>query len=175
MQNDAAAGQAGGRDRRSNRRCAVRAPREGGGVERRRLGRDGAERLGMIEMLSDLSLGQRRMLANMADEAVATTGETLMRQGEPGYEALMLEQGSADVVRDGQVINTIGPGELFGELAVLDDGVARSASVIATSDLRAIVLTAHFVRELRERMPDVGERIDRAAAERRERDLRERA
>jgi CRP-like cAMP-binding protein len=142
-------------------------------MDRRRLGRDGAERLGRIELLSDLSPGQRRMLASMADEAMATSGETLMRQGEPGYEALMLEEGSADVIRGGQVINVIGPGDLFGELAVLDDGVARTASVVASSDVRAIVLTAHFLRELRDRMPEVGAKIDRAAAEHREHDLRE--
>jgi CRP-like cAMP-binding protein len=140
-------------------------------MERRRLGRDGAERLGKIELLSDLSLGQRRMLAGMADEAVAMSGETLMREGEPGYEALMLEVGSADVLRGGQVINVLGPGDLLGELAVLDDGVARTASVVASSDVRAIVLTAHFLRELHDRMPEVGAKIDRAATEHRERDL----
>lgn len=140
-------------------------------MQRRQMGRDGAERLGRIEVFSDLSIGQRRMLADMTDEAIAEAGETLMHEGEPGYEALLLEQGSADVVQDGRVINTIGHGEIFGELAVLDDGVARTASVIATSDLRAIVLTAHFMRELRGRMPDVGEQIDRAAAEHRARDV----
>jgi CRP-like cAMP-binding protein len=141
-------------------------------VERRRLARDGAERLARIEVLSALSLGQRRMLANAADEASAVAGEELMRQGEPGYEVLMLEEGSADVLQDGRVINTLGPGDLLGELAVLGDGAARSASVVARSDVRAIVLTAHFMRELRARLPDVGEQIDRAAQERRESDAR---
>jgi CRP-like cAMP-binding protein len=140
-------------------------------VQRTRLGRDGAERLAGIDVFSQLSLGQRRMLAEMADEAIADAGETLMLQGEPGYEALMLEEGTAEVVQDGRQINVIGPGEMFGELAVLDDGVARTASVIATTPVRAIVLTAHLMRELRARMPDVGAQIDRAAAEHRERDL----
>jgi CRP-like cAMP-binding protein len=135
--------------------------------------RDGAERLATIPILSDLSIAQRRMLADTVDEAHAVAGEELMRQGERGYEALMLEEGTADVVQDGRVINQMGPGELFGELAVLGDGVSRTASVIATSDVRAIVLTAHFMRELRERMPEVGERIDRTAAEHRDRDARE--
>ena len=134
------------------------------------MGRDGAERLGAIAVLSELSLGQRRMLAGMADEATARAGETLMAQGEPGYEVLMLEEGRAEVVKDGARINEMGPGDLIGELAVLDDGAGRSASVIATTDVRAIVLTAHFMRELHERMPDVGERVDREAAERRARD-----
>jgi CRP-like cAMP-binding protein len=140
-------------------------------MQRRQMRRDGAERLGKIDVLSHLSMGQRRMLSDMTDEATAESGETLMAQGEPGYEVLLLEEGTAEVVQDGRVINTIGPGEMFGELAVLGDGVPRTASVVATSDVRAVVLTAHFMHELRTRMPDVGEQIDRAAAEHRARDL----
>ncbi|HXR27968.1 MAG TPA: cyclic nucleotide-binding domain-containing protein [Solirubrobacteraceae bacterium] len=144
-------------------------------MQRRRIGRDGVERLGRIEALRDLSVGQRRMLAEIVDETTAEVGETLIRQGDPGYEFLMLEEGSAEVVQDGERINVMGPGDFFGELAVLEDGLPRTASVIAVTDLRAIVFTAHFMREMRERMPAVGEQIDRAAAERRERDLRTRS
>ncbi len=139
-------------------------------MQHRRIGRDGAERLGRIEALRDLSLGQRRMLAEIADEVDVAAGEVLFNQGDPGYELIMLEQGSADVLKDGQLINTVGPGDFFGELAVLDDGAPRSATVVARTDLRAIVLSARFARELRERMPEVGARIDSIAAERRERD-----
>jgi cAMP-dependent protein kinase regulator len=141
-------------------------------MQRRRLGRDGAERLGRIDAMRELSIGQRRELAEVVDEVVVDAGETLMQQGEPGYEFLMLEEGSAEVVKDGEPINEMGPGDFFGELAILQDGTPRTASVIATSDLRAIVFTAHFMRLMRERMPSVGAQIDRAAAERRERDLR---
>jgi CRP-like cAMP-binding protein len=141
-------------------------------MHRRRIGSDGAERLAHIDGLSGLSLGQRRELARLADEVTAESGEMLMAQGEQGLEFLMLEEGSADVIKDGQRINVMGPGDFFGELAVLNDGVPRTASVVATSKLRAISLTAHFMRELRARMPAVGERIDRVAAQRIERDRR---
>jgi len=141
-------------------------------VQRRRIGRDGAERLAKIGALSDLSTGQRRELARLVDEVTAEAGELLMRQGDPGYDFLMLEEGSAEVIKDGKRINVMGPGDFFGELAVLADGVPRTASVVATSDLRAIILTAHFMREMRARMPSVGEHIDRVAAERIERDGR---
>lgn len=139
-------------------------------MQRSRVGDDGAERLAKIDALSELSIGQRRQLARLVDQVTAAAGETLVAQGEPGYEFLMLEDGTADVIQDGQVINTVGPGDFFGELAVLDSGVPRSASVVATSELRAIVLTAHFMREMRERIPSVGANIDRVAVERRERD-----
>ncbi len=135
-------------------------------MDRKRLGRDGAERLGQIDILREVPIGGRRQLVDLADELTAAAGEVIMREGDPGYEFVMLEQGSADVTRAGARINTLGPGDCFGELAVLGDGRPRSASVVATSDLCGIVLTAHFMRELRQRMPSVGERIDRVAAER---------
>jgi CRP-like cAMP-binding protein len=59
---------------------------------------------------------------------------------------------------------------VIGELAVLADGTPRTASVIARGDVRAIVLTARFMREMHERMPAAGAAIDRVATERRERD-----
>ena len=129
--------------------------------------------MGGIEALAELSLGQRRMLADLADEATAAPGEVIVEQGAPGYEFIMIEHGTAEVVQDGERINTMGPGDSFGELAVLSDGAPRTATVIATSELQAIVFTAQSMRQMHDRMPDVGERIDRVAAERRERDLRD--
>lgn len=141
-------------------------------MHRRTIGSDGAERLERIPLFAELSTGQRLMLARVVDELTAEAGETLMLQGEPGYEVLILEEGSADVLQDGEHINQMGPGDFFGELAVLELGSPRTASVVASTPVRAIVLTAHFMREVRERMPDVGEHIDREAAARRERDAR---
>jgi CRP-like cAMP-binding protein len=139
-------------------------------VERRRVTREGAERLGRINILRDIPVGRRRELARIADELTAEAGETLMQQGEPGFEFMMIEDGQADVIQDGVRINTMGPGDCFGELSVLADGQPRTASVIATSNLRAIVLTAHFMREVRDRMPPVGASIDGVASEREARD-----
>ena len=134
------------------------------------MGSDGAERLARIDALGGLSLGQRRVLAELADELRAGAGETLMAQGELGHEFVMLEEGEADVVMDGERVNQVGPGDVIGELAVLADGTPRTASVIARGDVRAIVLTARFMREMHERMPAAGAAIDRVATERRERD-----
>ncbi|HME04147.1 MAG TPA: cyclic nucleotide-binding domain-containing protein [Solirubrobacteraceae bacterium] len=141
-------------------------------MQRRTIGSDGAQRLEKIPLFAELSPGQRQMLARVIDELTAAAGETLMRQGEPGYEVLILEEGTADVLQDGVRINEMGPGDFFGELAVLEVGAPRSATVVASAPLRAIVLTARFMRDVRERMPDVGEHIDREADARRERDER---
>jgi CRP-like cAMP-binding protein len=139
-------------------------------MRRKTIGSDGAERLQAIHLFSDLSLGQRRMVARLVDELVAEPGEELMREGDLGHEVVFIEDGTADVRQDGALINTVGPGDMIGELAVLRDGAPRKATVVAVSPLRAMVLTSHFMRDLHTQMPDVAQAIDRAAAEHRERD-----
>lgn len=143
-------------------------------MRRAGLGNDGASRLESISVLSGLSQAHRQMLARLADEMVAEPGETLVRQGDRGYEFLMIEEGTADVLQDGVRINTMTAGDVFGELAVLDAGTPRTATVVATSPLRGIVLTAHFMREMRARIPGVAEQIDQLASVRLERDRAER-
>lgn len=144
-------------------------------MQRRRIGSDGAERMAAIPALAGLSTGQRLQLARLVDELTAEAGEVLMAQGEAGFEFVMLEQGTADVIQDGERINVVGPGDFFGELAILGGGEPRTASVVARTQIRAIILTAHFMRETRARMPSVGEQIDRVAGERIERDARARS
>jgi CRP-like cAMP-binding protein len=143
-------------------------------MHRKSVGRDGAERLGKIELFAGLSTGQRQMLARLVDELSVETGEQITREGEYGHEFVVIEDGTADVFQGGSQINALGPGDFLGELAILEDGIPRTATVVATTPIRAIVLTAHFMRELRERWPSIGERIDSAADERRRRDERAR-
>jgi CRP-like cAMP-binding protein len=139
-------------------------------MRRKTIGSDGAERLQAIHLFSELSLGQRRMVARLIDELSAEPGEELMREGELGYEVVFVEDGSADVLQGGELINTVGAGDVVGELAVLDDGGTRTATVVTTTPLRGMVLTSHFMRDVREHMPDIARAIDRVAAEHRERD-----
>jgi CRP/FNR family transcriptional regulator, cyclic AMP receptor protein len=139
-------------------------------MRRKTIGSDGGERLQAIHLFSQLSLGQRRMVARLIDELLADPGEELMREGELGYEVVFVEEGSADVLQDGVLINTVGAGDMIGELAVLETGAPRTATVVVASPLRGMVLTSHFMRDLRQHMPDVAQAIDRAAAEHREHD-----
>ena len=139
-------------------------------MQRKSIGSDGAERLRAISLLSGLTAAECQMLARMVDEVVMEPGEELMHEGDFGYEAVFLEEGSANVVQDGVTINTVGPGDAVGELAVLDTGGTRTASVVATTPLRGLVLTSHFMHHVRQQMPALAEVIDREAAEHRERD-----
>ena len=144
-------------------------------VQRRSVGRDGPERLGRIPLFDGLSPGQRRMLAALVDELLAEEGEVLMEEGEQGFEMMMIEEGTAAVRQEGELINEMRAGDFFGEMAVLGDGLPRTATVTALTPVRGLLFSAHFVREIRDRLPAIGERIARAAEERAERDRRARS
>lgn len=106
------------------------------------------------------------MLARMLDEVRAPAGATLVSEGDYGYEFMIIEEGTVEVLRGGERIDDMRAGDFFGELAVLADGTRRNATIVATSDVRILTLTAHYMREVRERMPAVGEQIDRVIAQR---------
>jgi CRP-like cAMP-binding protein len=123
-------------------------------------------RLEQIRPFAALSPAERKMLARVVDEFSAAAGTTLVSQGDYGYEFMVIEEGTVEVIRDGRSVDTMGPGDFFGELAVLAAGGERNASVVATSPVRIITLTAHDMRSVRERMPRVGEQIDSVIAAR---------
>jgi CRP-like cAMP-binding protein len=123
-------------------------------------------RLKQLKPFAGLSAAEQGELARVLDEFTAATGSNLVSQGDYGYEFMVIEQGTADVFRDGERIDTIGPGDFFGELAVLDDGGKGNASIVATSPVHILTLTAHYMRLVRERMPQIADQIDRVIAAR---------
>lgn len=139
-------------------------------MRRSSVGQSGAERLGNIPLLADVSVGQRRALARLVDEITVDAGEVIMAEREQGYEFVLIEEGEAEVSQGGTRIRTLGPGDFTGEISTLTDGTERSATVTALVDLRGLAFTAHFMREMGERLPTVGERLKQAANERLEAD-----
>jgi flavin reductase (DIM6/NTAB) family NADH-FMN oxidoreductase RutF len=79
-------------------------------------------------------------------------GEFVVREGEPGDELFVIVEGEARVERKGSLLATFGPGEFFGEVAVID-GRPRSADVVAASPLRALAISRELVRGTIEREP----------------------
>jgi CRP-like cAMP-binding protein len=123
-------------------------------------------RLGTLQPFVGLSDAELGTIAEVAEEYEEQAGTTLIREGDYGYEFIVIEAGTAEVVKDGLAVDEIGPGDFFGEVALLGDGRLRNASVIATSQVRIMAITRHHMRVLRERLPAVAERMERAAAER---------
>ena len=125
-----------------------------------------ASRLEKIRPFERLTPAEREMLARVLDEFSAPEGTTLVSQGEYGYEFMVIEEGTVDVLRDGEKIDGMGAGDFFGELAVIAAGGQRNATIVATSPVKVLSLTAHYMRVIRQRMPSLGEQIDSAVAER---------
>ncbi len=125
-----------------------------------------ASRLEKVAPFAGLTPAEREMLARVMDEFSAPAGTTLVSQGDYGYEFMVIEDGTVDVIRDGQRVDEMGPGDFFGELAVIAAGGQRNATIVATSRVKMLTLTAHYMREVRARMPRLGEQIDAVIADR---------
>lgn len=88
----------------------------------------------------------------LADEVHVSAGRTLMRQGDLGQEFAVIISGEADVVKDGQVVASLGPGAYFGEVALLD-AVTRTASIVARTDMVLEVIDRRGFNTLLDDLP----------------------
>jgi CRP-like cAMP-binding protein len=121
-------------------------------------------RLKAIPLFSPLSDEEAHRLAAFATETSLADGQILMKQGDYSTELIAIEEGTADVIRDGRTIASLGAGDLIGEMGLLSRE-PRNADVIATSPMRVIKLT-HW--EIRRMSSETIERIEQIIAERRQ-------
>ena len=112
-------------------------------------------RLKKIPLFSELSDQEAHRLAAFATEASLSEGQILMKEGDYSVELIAIEEGTAEVKRNGEKIADLGEGDLIGEMGLLSRE-KRNADVIATSPMRVIKLT-HW--EVRRMSSDTVERI----------------
>ena len=98
------------------------------------------DRLKAIPVFSSLDEQTLRGVATFAGETSVPAGKTLVREGDYAYEFMAIEEGEADVIRGGEHIATLGPGDFFGEIAVLEKSL-RTASVVAKTPMRLVTLS----------------------------------
>jgi CRP/FNR family transcriptional regulator, cyclic AMP receptor protein len=122
-------------------------------------------RLGAIPLFAGLAKKDRRRVAQQADEVDIEAGHHLVREGEFAYEFFAIEEGTAEVRRGDQYLADLGPGDFFGEMGLIGD-TTRSASVTATSPIRAIVMTGSAFRHVDRELPEVAKTIRKAIEER---------
>jgi CRP-like cAMP-binding protein len=104
-------------------------------------------RLTAIPLFSELSESEAKRLAAFANETSIAEGQILMKQGDYSTELIAIEEGSADVLRDGQKIASLGPGDLIGEMGLLSRE-PRNADVVATSPMMVLKLTHWEIRRM---------------------------
>jgi CRP-like cAMP-binding protein len=112
-------------------------------------------RLAKIPLFSELNLEQRAHVAGVCSELEIEEGATLLREGDFGYAIFVITAGTADVLKDGVVIRSLGPEDVFGEIAVLSGG-RRTATVVATSPMRLVTVFNRDVWQLEQDAPEVG-------------------
>jgi CRP/FNR family cyclic AMP-dependent transcriptional regulator len=109
--------------------------------------RDWAEVLGALPLFSRLGKRQLRGLAKVAKVADYSPGEVIVQKGERGDSFYLMLDGRARVRGTSRAL---GPGDFFGEIALLDGG-PRSATVTATTGVRTMKLPRRaFVKALEE-------------------------
>jgi CRP/FNR family cyclic AMP-dependent transcriptional regulator len=133
---------------------------------RRRKGRSAkVDLLGGVSLFSACSNRELSRIASLADEIDVPKGKTLIRQGDPGTEFFVIVDGRAKATVRGRKSSSLGRGDSFGEMSLLDQGF-RSATVTAQSDMHLLVLDSRSFSALIAEVPSVARKILRVMAER---------
>ncbi|MEX2211875.1 MAG: cyclic nucleotide-binding domain-containing protein [Gaiellaceae bacterium] len=118
-----------------------------------------------VPLFSQCSKKELEAVALVADEIDLREGKELTMQGRPGREFFVLVEGEADVRKDGRKIRSLSGGDFFGEIALVAQR-PRTATVVATTPVRVLVVTDRSFRSLLERSPSIQSKVLAALAER---------
>jgi CRP/FNR family transcriptional regulator, cyclic AMP receptor protein len=116
-------------------------------------------------LFANLSKRDLSHVAHLADEIDLREGKEITRQGAPAREFFVLLEGEADVRKNGRRVNQLGPGDFFGEIALISDS-PRTATVTATSPVHALVITDRDFRRLLKEQPGIQSKVLAALAAR---------
>jgi CRP-like cAMP-binding protein len=124
-----------------------------------------ASRLRSVPLFSGLSDRDREEVARHADEVDVPAGKKLASEGDFAYEFFVIEDGTAEVTKEGKRLAELGPDDFFGEIGLLESE-RRTATVTATSPMSLIVMFGPDFRELERRMPELAQTIRGAIRDR---------
>jgi CRP/FNR family cyclic AMP-dependent transcriptional regulator len=112
------------------------------------------EALKQVPLFSQLGPRELELLARQLHERRFTEGSAVTTEGDTGAGFFVIVEGNASVTVSGEDKGTLGPGDYFGEIALIDDGV-RSASITAATDLLCYGMTPWEFRPFVEEHPQV--------------------
>jgi len=118
-----------------------------------------------VPLFSECSKKDLNEIAGIADEIDLREGKELTKEGRPGREFFVLIEGEADVQKGSRRINRLGAGDFFGEISLVTRR-PRTATVVATTPIRALVITDRSFRSLLEHQPEIQGKVMSALAAR---------
>ena len=121
--------------------------------------------LEQVPLFAGLDRADLDAVERISAEEEVPAGEVLIHEGEPGKSFFVLLAGEAEVGRDGEIVNRLGPGEFFGEISLLSDR-PTTASVTASGPGRVLVIAPRDFRLLLEELPLMQMKVIRALADR---------
>ena len=127
---------------------------------------DKATALGRAPLFRNLARGDLVQLAMATEDLEVEAGKVLAREGEIGQEFFVIVDGEVSVTKDGEEIRRLGPGDFFGEIALIWDSPRRTATVTAATPVRFFVLTRQAFRGLIDHHPDIEAKVLEALEQR---------
>ncbi|MDQ3964434.1 MAG: cyclic nucleotide-binding domain-containing protein [Actinomycetota bacterium] len=121
--------------------------------------------LRQVQLFSKCSNRELKRVASLVTPIDVEEGEALTREGQPGSELFVIASGRARVTLRESEIATLLPGDVFGEMALLEQG-PRAATVTATTPMIIYVLEPRELWTLLEDVPQIGRKILKALAQR---------
>ena len=123
-------------------------------------------RLKSISLFQTVPEEELREIAPFAQEVSVEAGRHLVREGDFSYELMAIEEGEAEVLRSGEHVADLGPGDFFGEHGLLERD-KRNATVVAKTPMRLITLTGWDFKRMERAMPEAVARVREVLEERR--------
>ena len=112
------------------------------------------ELIQQVPLFSDLDKRELQGLASSMKERNFDVGDTIAVEGQSGIGFFIIDEGEATISVKGEDLNTLGHGDYFGEVALIDDG-ARTATITAKSPLKCYGITSWEFRPLVEQNADL--------------------
>ena len=124
------------------------------------------DRLALVPLFQGLTDDQRQRLSSWLDVELFDVGHSLVRTNQHGYAFFVLDEGRARAELDGQILERLEPGAVFGEMAFFAPSSRRSASIIAETPIRVFSMFGTHFREMQMEMPEVAGRLQQLFEER---------
>ncbi len=125
-----------------------------------------ANRLKSIPIFEGISDDELSQIATFAQQVSVEAGRELVREGDFSYEFMAIEEGEAEVTREGEHVANLGPGDFFGEMGLLEKTL-RNATVTSTTPMQLVTLTGWDLRRIERTTPEAVERVRRVLESRR--------